>query len=68
LQDPGKFVRMRRKNCYKKHEGKCVDFIFGVAQGGGVEVQALRYPKESWSAPAARAHCKDQNGSFEAAG
>jgi hypothetical protein len=60
---------MRRKNCYRKVGAKCVDFIFGVPKGGGgVETQAMRYPKEAWTAGEARAHCSDSGGSFEAAG
>ena len=67
LEDPGKFDKFNRKNCYKKHDGKCIDFIFGI-KAGKSKVQALRYPKDTWSAKDARAHCKDKEGSFEAAG
>ena len=32
------------------------------------EIQALRYPKDTWDADDAKAHCKDRDGTFEAAG
>lgn len=66
LNDPGKYDRFARKNCYKKSDGKCIDFIFGI-KGNKSEVQALRYPKKIWEVAAARAHCKEKDGRFEAA-
>jgi len=67
LNDPGKYDKFARKNCYRKSDGKCVDYIFGIS-GGKSEVQALRYPKSSWTASAASSHCKGRGGTFEAAG
>jgi hypothetical protein len=67
LEDPGQFERFARKNCYRKHDGKCIDFIFGYPKEGGGKVQAMRYDKEVWTATAARAHCKTHDGTFEAA-
>lgn len=66
LNPPDKYDRFARKNCFKKHEGKCIDFVFGI-KGDKSEVQAMRYPKKVWEAAAAKAHCKDAGGSFEAA-
>ncbi len=66
LEDPGQYDRFARKNCFQKHEGKCIDFIFGVKEGKS-EVQAMRYNKEVWTASEARSHCASHNGSFEAA-
>ena len=66
LEDPGQYDRFARKNCYQKHEGKCIDFIFGVEEGTS-EVQAMRYNKDVWTEEAAKNHCKDHKGSFEAA-
>ena len=40
--------------------------IFGIKDDKS-EIQALRYPKGSWSADDARVHCKSRGGSFEAA-
>ncbi len=68
LADPGKFDRFARKNCYKKHDGKCIDFIFGFPKDGGGELQAMRYGKDVWTASAAKTHCGSHKGSFEAAG
>ncbi len=66
LEDPGKYDRFARKNCYQKHDGKCIDFIFGIKEGKS-EVQAMRYGKDAWTEEAAKSHCKDHKGSFEAA-
>jgi HK97 family phage major capsid protein/HK97 family phage prohead protease len=43
-----------------------VDVIYGIKSGKS-EIQALRYPKETWSADDARGHCKKRGGTFEAA-
>jgi hypothetical protein len=52
----------------KKHEGKEFRILIGKRAGkSGSEEQAYRYPKKSWSAEEARAHCKAHGGSFEAA-
>jgi len=67
LEDPGKYKKFARKNCYKKHDDKCIDYIFGVISEDESELQAMRYPKDIWTVDAARAHCKDAGGSFEAA-
>lgn len=66
LEDPDKYDRFARKNCYQKHDGKCIDFIFGVKEGKS-EVQAMRYDKDIWTEEAAQNHCKDYKGTFEAA-
>ena len=66
LNSPDKYDRFARKNCDRKVSGKCVDVIYGIKEGK-TEVQALRYPKDSWEAAAARSHCKDEGGTFEAA-
>jgi hypothetical protein len=68
LKSPDQFVRFRRKNCAAKHNGKCIDFIFGKKSGGKTELQTMRYPKGKWKASDAAAHCKDHGGKFEAAG
>jgi len=66
LNDPGKYDKFARKNCYKKSDGKCIDYIFGI-KGGKSETQAFRYPKDIWSASAAKAHCAKSDGTFEVA-
>jgi len=66
LKQPGQYTRFARKNCEQKHDGKCIDVIYGIKQGKS-EIQALRYPKGSWTESAARNHCSGRGGSFEAA-
>ncbi len=68
VNDPGKYERFARKNCEIKVDGKCVDVIYGIKKGGASEVQAYRYPKGVWTAEAARKHCREHGGTFEAAG
>ena len=68
LNSPDKYDRIRRVNCDQKHDGKCIDVIYGINKGEPVEIQALRYPKDIWTESAARAHCKSREGTFEAAG
>lgn len=67
LEDPAKYERFARKNCEEKHDGKCIDIIYGVPKGGGSEIQALRYPKDVWKEEDAKDHCKSRGGSFEPA-
>ena len=67
LRPPGRFVRFRRSNCFRRSGGKCIDYIFGRRQDGNTEVQAMRYKKQAWEAGAARSHCRRRGGSFEAA-
>lgn len=66
LNDPGKYDRFARKNCFKKSGGKCIDFIFGI-KANKSEVQAFRYDKKIWDAGAAKSHCQKAKGTFEAA-
>jgi HK97 family phage major capsid protein/HK97 family phage prohead protease len=40
--------------------------IYGIKSGKS-EIQAYRYPKKTWKADDARAHCKSHDGKFEAA-
>jgi hypothetical protein len=65
LKDPGGFERFARMK--RKHDGKEYSVIIGFKKGGGSEDQAYRYPKDTWPAEEARKHCKDHDGSFEAA-
>lgn len=65
LNPPNKYDKFARKNCFKKHAGKCIDFIFGI-KGGKSEVQTMRYKKSIWDESSARNHCKNHGGNFEA--
>jgi hypothetical protein len=52
----------------RDHKGKNYRILVGKRAGkSGSEAQAYRYPKSEWTEEAARAHCKDAGGSFEAA-
>ena len=64
---PPDYDQYARKNCYKKHDGKCIDFIFGVISPDESELQAMRYPKDIWTEGAARSHCESKDGTFEPA-
>jgi HK97 family phage prohead protease len=64
---PPDYDKYARKNCYKKHDGKCIDFVFGVISPNESELQSMRYPKDIWTEEAARSHCKSKEGTFEPA-
>jgi hypothetical protein len=62
-----------RKGSYSRltfsHNGKKYAALVGKKTSDGKTVtQAYRYPKGTWDASSARAHCKARGGSFEAAG
>jgi len=67
LESPDDFDKFARKNCYRKSDGKCIDYIFGI-KAGKSKVQAMRYNKEVWTVTAARKNCKNKDGTFEPAG
>lgn len=66
LEDPGKFDKFRRQKCGQKHDDKCIDVIFGI-KANKSKIQSLRYLIDIWTEGAARSHCKEREGSFEAA-
>lgn len=68
LQDPKKYERFTRGE--RKHKGKAYSIIFGWRKKDGEDVseeQAYRYDKDAWAADEAQVHCKDHEGTFEAA-
>ena len=66
VNDPKKYERFARKEF--EHEGKKYYAIIGFFKDGGSEVQAYRYPKDTWTEAQAREHCKNHEGqTFEAA-
>jgi len=67
LEDPDKYENFRREKCGEKHDGKCIDVIYGIKEGKS-EIQALRYKTDIWDEDDARAHCKEREGKFEPAG
>ena len=63
LREPEEFARIRSWD--GRIADKPVRFLGGpLREGGGMEVQAIRFPIASWSASDARSHCR---GRFEAA-
>ena len=66
LFSPDKYDRFARKNCAAKHDGKCIDHIYGIKESKS-ELQAMRYKKDVWTTDSARSHCKSKGGSFEVA-
>jgi len=66
LEDPKQFDKFTRKNCEQKHDGKCIDVIYGI-KANKSKIQALRYNKEVWTEAGAKSHCKTREGKFEAA-
>lgn len=66
LEDPAKFDKFRRQKCGQKHDDKCIDVIYGI-KAGKSKIQALRYSIDVWTKSAARSHCKEREGKFEAA-
>ena len=68
LHDPAGYTRFRRQNGIGILEGKRLDAIIGFKKEGGSEVQSFRYPlSEDWTVSQARAHCREHEGTFEAA-
>jgi HK97 family phage prohead protease len=54
--------KTRRQNGARTHEGKKYDVIYQEKKDGAWEDQAFRYPKETWTAAEAKAHCKAHDG------
>lgn len=53
----------RRVNGEREHNGKKYDVIYQQKRNSDAwEEQAYRYPKETWTAEQARAHCKSHDG------
>lgn len=64
VRDPGAF----QENSFRRIKQGKLSIIIGKLKGKTTTTaQAYRYAKESWTESAARAHCKEQGGSFEAA-
>ena len=69
LKEPGSFqANSFRRLTVKTKSGKTVGIIIGRLKGATkTSTQAMRYPKDSWTAEEARADCEKNNGRFEAA-
>jgi ATP-dependent Clp endopeptidase proteolytic subunit ClpP len=64
---PPNYKRYARKNCYQKHDEKCIDFVFGINTPNESELQSMRYKKDIWTPADARKHCEANDGTFEEA-
>jgi len=64
IREPGEF---EDKSFRRIKQGK-LSIIIGKLKGkSSTTTQAFRYPKDDWTEASARAHCKAQEGRFEAA-
>jgi len=59
LHDPAKYDEFARDEM--ESEGKILDVIYGVKDGKS-EIQAYRYPKDTWTEQQARSHCSAHDG------
>jgi len=67
-RDPGDFQAGSFRRMERDHEGKKYSVIMGRLNGEtALTEQTARYPKDTWTPAAARAHCETHGGSFEAA-
>jgi HK97 family phage prohead protease len=66
LNDPKNYDKFARKNCEMKHDGKCIDVIYGI-KGKKSEIQALRFKTDVWTEAQVKTYCKDKEGLFEPA-
>lgn len=68
LREPGDFQPDSFRRITREHEGKEYTVIVGRLEGETeLTEQAYRYNRETWGEDAARAHCKEHEGRFEAA-
>jgi len=64
LKEPN-YDRYKYEKCAGKHDGKCIDHVYGF-KGSKSELQALRYPKKEWTSSSAKSHCSSRGGKFDA--
>lgn len=64
---PPNYPKYRRQECAQKHDGKCIDVIYGIKSPKKSEIQALRFDKKIWTAASAKSVCSARGGTFEAA-
>jgi len=68
LKSPSLFQDDSFRRTTRKHDGKEYSIISGRLKGETTMTeQAYRYSKDDWSAAQARSHCKEHEGTFEAA-
>ena len=65
IHNPDKYSSFRRQNNAGKHNGKRLDFIYGIKSGKS-EIQAIRMPKSDWTRESAQKFCSTkEHESFE---
>lgn len=63
IKQPGLFKRGSIRRVERVHDGKKYGVLRGRLKSNDKwEDQAFRYPKRTWTAREARAHCKDHDG------
>lgn len=63
IRRPGDFQANSFRRISQKSDGKRLDIIIGRLKGKTTTTtQAFRYPKDDWSASAARSHCTEHDG------
>jgi len=68
IVSPSAFQADSFRRMTRNHEGKEYSVIMGKLTGESTMTeQAYRYPKDTWEAGTAQAHCKSHDGKFEAA-
>jgi len=68
LKSPESFQEGRFRRMTRKHAGKVYSIILGRLKGEDTMTeQAYRYDKNKWTAGEAETHCKEHEGTFEAA-
>jgi HK97 family phage prohead protease len=68
LREPGDFKKGSFVRMDREHKGKKYSVILGkLKDEDTLTEQAYRYDKDTWSPQQAEKHCKDHDGSFEAA-
>jgi len=58
LHNPDKYVSFRRKN---NQGGEGIDFIYGILEGGGTELQAIRFNKNRFTPSEAKTWLKQHD-------
>jgi len=62
---PPNYDKYAYEKCKAKHDGKCIDFVYGIKGENESELQSMRYPMDIWTEEDAKAHCKENDGTFE---
>lgn len=65
LEEPIRDAMTARRNGARVHDGKAYDVIFQQGKDRKMHDQAFRYPKKTWTAEEAQAHCAKHTGRFE---